>query len=244
LGLGAFVDRTDSHRRVDRAMLAIAGAAVGAVAALLAASKMAVLTIGVASVLLLAVAVVSTRGRRRRLLLSGAALVAVLLGAIAVSGPLRARIADATATHAGEYSKDTREIAWRAGLRMAGDYPLTGSGFGALAELIPAYLPRGESELWVQLHNDYLEVLVDGGAIAAVLIAWMAAAYAWRLIRALRVDAGRGRVLPTLGLTLGLAALAAHEAVDFNLQVPANALMFVVIAAIAVAPLAREGEAA
>jgi hypothetical protein len=50
--------------------------------------------------------------------------------------------------------------------------------------------------------------------------------------------------LPRLGLTLGLIALAVHETVDFNLQIPANALLFVVLAAIAVAPLTREGNAA
>jgi hypothetical protein len=41
---------------------------------------------------------------------------------------------------------------------------------------------------------------------------------------------------------LGLLALAVHEAVDFNLQIPANALLFVAIAAMAVSPLAGSVE--
>ena len=121
---------------------------------------------------------------------------------------------------------------------MAGDYTLTGSGFGAFSEIIPAYLPRGESEHWLQLHNDYLELYLAGGLVAVALVAWLAVTFVVRVARAVWSESGRDRLLPSLGLALGLLAIAAHEAVDFNLQVPANALLFVVIAAMAVSPLA------
>jgi len=124
---------------------------------------------------------------------------------------------------------------------MVQDYPWTGSGFGALSELIPSYLPRGESGSWAELHNDYLEVYVAGGLIALALAAWLAATFVRRVARVVRLEAANGRLLPSLGLVLGLVALAVHETVDFNLQIPANALQFVVIAAIGVAPLARPG---
>ena len=125
---------------------------------------------------------------------------------------------------------------------MAGDYPLTGSGFGAFSDLFPAYLPRGESAYWLQLHNDYLEVYLAGGLIAVLLLAWLAVAFGVRAARVVRAESERGHLLPSLGLVLGLVALAAHETVDFNLQVPANALLFVVIAAMAVSPPARSAE--
>jgi O-antigen ligase len=127
---------------------------------------------------------------------------------------------------------------------MVADYPLTGSGFSTVAEVIPSYHPRGESGTWEELHNDYLEVVVAGGAIAVALVSWLTVVFGWRVVRSLRLGARRGRFLPGLGLSLGLIALAVHETVDFNLQIPANALLFVVLAAIAVAPLTREGNAA
>ena len=100
----------------------------------------------------------------------------------------------------------------------------------------------GESGDWGELHNDYLELYVAGGAIAALLAAWLTVNYASRVWRVARSDAAAGRLLPTLGLILGLASLALHEFVDFNLQIPANALLFVVMAAICVSPLARSAE--
>ena len=125
---------------------------------------------------------------------------------------------------------------------MAGDYTLTGSGFGAFSELISAYLPRGEGEHWFQLHNDYLEVYLAGGLVAAALVSWLAVVFAVRAVRAVRTESAHGRLLPSLGLAVGLLALAVHETVDFNLQVPANALYFVVIAAIGLSPLAGSAE--
>jgi O-antigen ligase len=92
------------------------------------------------------------------------------------------------------------------------------------------------------LHNDYLEVYLAGGLAAAALVAWLAVGYATRAFGVVRSELARGSGLASLGLALGLLALAAHEAVDFNLQVPANALLFVVIAAIGVSPLAPTAE--
>jgi O-antigen ligase len=120
---------------------------------------------------------------------------------------------------------------------MAEDYALAGSGFGAFSDIIPAYLPRGDSASWLQLHNDYLEVYLAGGLFGAALAVWLALAFVARLARAVRSGLARESGLPSLGLALGLLALAVHESVDFNLQVPANALLFVVIAAMGVSPL-------
>lgn len=238
-GLAPIVKRGAPERMGTRRVLALAGAGLTATAAALAASKMAAMTIGIASLAVLAVAIGAGRGRRRSILLAGIAAAAVVLGAIGTYGPLRGRLADFEAVHEGALSTNVRGLAWSAGLRMAGDYTLTGSGFGAFSEIIPNYLPRGESDDWYQLHNDYLEVYLAGGLVAAVLTTWLAAAFVVRLARVVRSESAPDRILASLGLALGLLALALHEAVDFNLQVPANALLFVVIAAMGVSPLAR-----
>jgi O-antigen ligase len=239
-GLWALAHLSASARRPAGRVLALAGAGIGAAAALLAASKMAAATIGVASVVLIAIAI--RRGRGRGALLAGTAAAALLLGTIAIYGPLSGRVANFEAVHTGALSQNFRGLVWTAGLRMAADYPLTGSGFGAFSELIPAYLPPGEGGLWLQLHNDYLEVYLAGGLVAVALVAWLAVAFVARVVRAVRLESARGQALPSLGLALGLLALAVHEAVDFNLQIPANALLFVVIAALGVSPLARSAD--
>jgi hypothetical protein len=119
---------------------------------------------------------------------------------------------------------------------MVRDYPVTGIGFGALGESVAAYLPAGEAERWAQIHNDYLDVCIAGGVVAVALCAWLAAGFVSRVARGVRVESRGGRRVPAVGLVLGLVAVAAHEAVDFSLQIPANALLFVVLAAVAAAP--------
>jgi len=241
-GLAATLRSGRPERTLPGGRLALLGAGLCALATILAASKMAVVMLGLTYAILLAVAIAGSRGRHRVVLIVGTGVAAALLFTMALVGPLRGRVADFAARHSGGVSSNVRGIAWTAGLAIGDDFTVAGTGFGAVGDVLPAYLPRGEAGDWEQLHNDYLEVYVAGGAVAALLAAWLAAVYASRVWRVVREDAGRGRFLSTLGLVLGLVALAAHEFVDFNLQIPANALLFVVIAAMCVSPLARSAE--
>lgn len=236
-----------SHRgvptrlRAGRVVALVLGG-IGVAAAVLAASKTAALTICVSSAILIATAAAKVRGRMRWGLLAGSAAGVLLLGAIAFSGPLRGRLEDFRAIQEGGLSTIDRNIVWTVGLQMAKEYPLVGSGFGAFRDVVPLYLPGGDSGHWLQLHNDYLEVCLAGGLVAAALTAWLASAFAARVVRAVCAESAEGRLLPSLGLAMGLVALALHEIVDFNLQIPANALLFVVVAAMGVSPLARSLE--
>jgi len=241
-GLQAWLRRgAGEHGRV-KGVLALVAAGLCAAAALLAASRMAAMTLGVVTLTMGVVAIATARERGRRVLLVGALASVFLLGSVAFFGPLRGRVEDLWSPGAGGLSGNVRGIAWTSGFRLGQDYALTGSGFGAFGELYPAYLPRGESDFWDRLHNDYLELYVAGGLVAVALASWLTAGFVARAVRVVRAAAVSGRLLSSLGRALGLAALAAHEAVEFNLQIPANALLFVVISAMAVAPLVRTSE--
>ena len=141
---------------------------------------------------------------------------------------------------AGGISTGARGQVWTAALRMAGDYVLTGSGFGAFSDLIPAYLPRGDSGSWLQLHNDYLEVFLAGGVVAAALIGWLAVAYVSRVARAVRLEfVGAARATVVGAQPWGSSRSPRTRPSISILQVPANALLFVVIAAIGAVPARR-----
>jgi O-antigen ligase len=113
---------------------------------------------------------------------------------------------------------------------MFRDFPLTGAGFGSFREVFVGYVPAGEGFRWDHVHNDYVELLLEGGVIAAVLTLWLLVGYSRRLGRSLR---GSAPVSPArLGLLVGVAALAVHALVDFNHQVPANALLWVACCAL------------
>jgi O-antigen ligase len=240
-GLWAVRSRRNPGLGSAKGILAILGAAIGAASALLAASKMAAVTIGVASVIVIAVA--ARRTKRPKALLAAGVVAAVLFFALAFYGPLRGRLADFESEHRGEMATNVRGLVWSAGARIVGDYALTGIGFGAFREVMPSYMPAGERELWVQLHNDYLEFCLEGGLVAVALLTWLTAGYVLRAVRSFRLESASGRRLSALGLVLGLVALAVHEVVDFNLQIPGNALLFVMIAAMGVSPLSRAADA-
>jgi O-antigen ligase len=120
--------------------------------------------------------------------------------------------------------------AWKAAAAMFGDFRWLGAGVGAFRDVFPVYAPAGGLARMNHLHNDYFELALETGWPGAVLLVWLIGAFAlaaW--------GRSRGR-LTAYGLMIGLACLLLHALVDFNHQIPANALTFVTLAAIAVAP--------
>jgi O-antigen ligase len=85
-----------------------------------------------------------------------------------------------------------------------------------------------------EAHNDYLQLAAEGG----VLLGIPALAAVVLLVRAIRKrfrDDSDDRMTYWLrfGATTGLVAIALQSAVDFSLQMPGNAVLFVVLCAAA-----------
>jgi len=125
-----------------------------------------------------------------------------------------------------------RADVWRDALPMVRDFPLFGSGIGAFQDLFPRYQspPTPLNEVR-QTHNDYLELLIGAGAIGFGLLAWFFVAVGVRLYRGLR--ALPPEVLPIAAAMLAaMAAISFQEFFDFNLQIPANAILFTILFAL------------
>jgi len=201
-------------------------------AGLATSSKAAPLLLGGS---LAALALLLARSTRARLATAG--VIVVVVG-MAVFGarilPSSERVGDLLATTGRDPMQVDRVVAWGAALPMLRDFAITGCGYGAFGDVFPAYLPTGERLRWEQMHNDFLEAALSGGAIGTGLLLWLLGGYARRAARRL-ADARRAADGATVGLGLGLVALTAHALFDFNHQIPANALLFVVLAALAVA---------
>src|SRR4030095_9092399 len=80
-------------------------------------------------------------------------------------------------------------------------------------------------------HNDYLQVLSDGGVVGGAIALWFLAVMARGMAQAARASNAFMRALG-VGSAAGIFALLVHSIFDFNLQIPSNALLFLVLSAI------------
>jgi O-antigen ligase len=86
-------------------------------------------------------------------------------------------------------------------------------------------------------HNDYLQSLAELGLVGFLIVATLIAAVLFQGIRAaVRHATPDGRALAT-ACVASIAAILLHSMVDFNLYIPANALVLAWISAIASAAM-------
>jgi O-antigen ligase len=118
-------------------------------------------------------------------------------------------------------------------LQMWKDYPVFGSGLGSFAAVFPRYSAEGTPMSYTHAHNDYLEFAAEVGALGLPLLGLMVVMSFAAALRAqyLRRDPlMRGLSFAAM---MGILALMIHSAVDFSLQIPANALTFMLLLAFA-----------
>ena len=113
------------------------------------------------------------------------------------------------------------------------DYPWFGAGPGSFYTVFPRYRGPGVVTHNVHAHNDYVQFAAEHGIIgfgiigSVVVLSLGAAVLAqWRRRDLLM----RGMAFATV---MGVTAILIHSTVDFNLQIPANALLFVLLLALA-----------
>jgi O-antigen ligase len=91
-------------------------------------------------------------------------------------------------------------------------------------------------------HNDYLNALAEWGVVGTTLVAsaWallsLGILKTWPFVRGspcdLGPDRGSNKFAFVIGGATGLAAILAHSVVDFNMHIPANAILAIVLMAL------------
>ncbi len=127
-----------------------------------------------------------------------------------------------------------RIAVWSDTVRLIQDFPVAGVGFGAFGKAMGVYQTAPTHTLFVQAHNDYLQVLAEGGvlvAVPAVLVLGLVARGIRRRFRAGEDEPARYWL--RAGAVAGLASIAAQSLVEFSLQKPGNTVLFVLLLALA-----------
>jgi O-antigen ligase len=127
--------------------------------------------------------------------------------------------------YAGAMERDRLPI-WRDSLRAIRDFKWMGTGLGTYDWAALHYQTSFLSNGYEHAHNDYLEFAAEIGIPAAALLF----AGLWALVvRAARTairSNRRSAAILAAGSAGALAAILLHAVTDFNLQIPANALLF------------------
>jgi O-antigen ligase len=241
LAAGVAVAYARRGGEVPPALFVSAAAALGLTAAHFASRSRGGLVALLAGLLALGglwlLATAARGGRLRRVapLMVIAALAVAAFGWFAIPAPARRHLGTAFAgpvDGSGSYRVDVAA----ATLRAFADRPLAGFGMGAYEDAITAY-KRAHGDVRVRhAESDALELLVEGGLAGLLVVGWLAAG----VLRGLRdrVVASRDRFRNGLALAAAAAAatLLVHSLLDFNLRLPANALVFAALAGLAAAP--------
>jgi O-antigen ligase len=110
-------------------------------------------------------------------------------------------------------------------------YWKTGSGLGTFAIAILPFRQALPKQFWDHAHNDYAEFMIETGLPGSLILACLALATIVHAIRVMVTRRNRLRTGIALAGLMALTALAIHGAVDFNLQIPANAATLVIVMA-------------
>jgi O-antigen ligase len=167
-----------------------------------------------------------SRERLRYLVVSVAALI-VVATAYANLGALMERISSTLPSNLGG-----RLTVWRETWPMVRDFTVTGIGVGAFERGMLVYQQSTRLIFFNHAHNEYLQLLVEGGIVLAIpVVAALLAAL--RLMRQRLASDGTPVYWIRAGAVSALAAVAAQSVWDTGLRMPANALLFALVAAVA-----------
>jgi O-antigen ligase len=130
----------------------------------------------------------------------------------------------------------------RDALHIAHDNPLFGTGPGTFVFIHPRYQDSTFAFKAVLTHDDYLNCLDDYGIVGFGLAMFFVAAVTLKFFRPLELDnRWQDRVLVATGFA-AWAALLLHSFVDFNLHIPANAMLFFALTGLAMGRIKKEGD--
>jgi len=228
---------SDGHRRTI-----IAGiAALMAGSIFLSGSRGGMLAFCVQMIVLAVLVLRSREGNWKNALMLGGVLLLVIGFLVWLGGnDLTHRLVSIHSEARSEITGGTRMAIDRDGLRMFIKRPFVGWGLGTFPVVYPQFRSFYTTFFVNEAHNDYLQLLVETG-LAGFLIA------AWFLVQLFRHAAAKLKNWTettsgalTAAALLGCIGILVHSALDFNLQIPANAALFYVFCTVAAAEPMQE----
>ena len=164
-----------------------------------------------------------------------AAFLVISLASIAWIGgsEVTARLSTITASKHSDLANDIRFKINRDTLHMFAQRPIFGWGLGTFETVYPQFRSFYTNFLVDKAHNDYLQLLAETGVLGFAIMIWFLISALRRALRKIRNWPSDVNGSVALAVVIGITGILVHSFVDFNLEIPANALLFYVLCAVA-----------
>ncbi len=176
---------------------------------------------------------------RRNLILFGGgfALVLILFFAVLFVGGEQSLLRGSGLSGIEGDISTGRSHFWWVALQIFFDHPIIGAGFDSFGTAFTRYDTWSGVFRVEQAHNDYLQILADGGILSFICIAAFIILLFKQGVQAIKRDNEKFVTHGTIGALAGCFGILIHSFFDFPLRTPSNALFFLMLATLATVPL-------
>ncbi len=123
---------------------------------------------------------------------------------------------------------------WKDSQEIIKDFTLTGSGLGTFVHIYPPYKSLKDALVLTHAHNDYIELLVEGGLIGFLLAGAFLAAWFRQTYGAFLRRRDAFSIYLYMGCLTAMTSILIHSVTDFNMHIGANGLWFFFVAGLGV----------
>jgi len=166
------------------------------------------------------------------------ATIIVAIGVYLYSKNLHAQIRIERSIETFEFDRDARTLVWKSALDMWSDHKWLGVGPGHFDVRFREYRHQLVQQRPGWVHNDYIQTLTEWGIVgASIVLVWLGMLISlvirmWRFVVKQGDDFSRpssNRFAFVLGACGAFTAILIHSYVDFNMHIPANAILVIVL---------------
>jgi O-antigen ligase len=227
--VAALFHYTDGPRKA----LAATAAAVMASTIFLSGSRGGMAAFAVEMAILCTLLIRRRKGRKVAVVLGFFLVLVTGLAAWLGGGALSKRLASIDTEARTEVSGGMRLDIDHDSLKMFAYKPLMGWGLGVFPTVYPKYRTFYTNVFVNEAHNDYLQLLVEMGALGFAVMLWFIVVVYYRGAKKLSNWTKDPNGAITWAAMLGISGIMVHSLVDFNLQIPSNAALFYVLCMVA-----------
>ncbi|PCJ35313.1 MAG: O-antigen polymerase [Moraxellaceae bacterium] len=165
---------------------------------------------------------------QRALIISFFIVDLVLIGSVFGIEKVKQRLVETT------FQSETRDEVVRDSIPIIADYPFAGTGGGSFYSTFPRYHPEPYPGFYDHAHNDYIQFAVELGLPASLMLGVMVLYCLFICLKTMRKRKTPLYQGLSFGCAVAIVHMLLHSTVDFSLQSPAVALLFIGILSISI----------